>query len=121
MTITLANTSGRLAVLLLEHELTCVASGRCGCERRRDGTPLPASLTLAAGERRAELPEALLQLPTVQAALRRGALRVEHTPYPPEPGLAIAVPQDGGPAGAPIPPIEVPHERRAAVVQGRRR
>lgn len=120
MSVSLINTTRRLAVFILTHGDYCAALGRCVCDRRRDGALLPGALTLPASSRASDLPAAVLTLPMVQAAVRAGTLRVEHMPSPPEPAPEVVVPP-GGPAGAPITPIEVPDERRAAVVQGRRR
>jgi hypothetical protein len=115
--IGLVNVSRRLAVFLLPHDSYCAATKRCSCDRRRDGRLLASALTLPAGARASELPEAVLDVPAIAAAIRAGDLRVERPSTPTLPEAVI----EGGPAGAPIPPIEVPDERRAPVVQGRRR
>lgn len=108
MTVALTNTTRRPIVLLLPHAW-CEAGRRCTCSRRRDGRLLPHAVTLPARCRVGELPDDVLKLPAIAEAVRAGALRVEH------------VPSTGGPEGALTSPVEVSDERRAPLVQSRRR
>lgn len=78
MTIALTNTTHRVLVVLLTHGAYCERVGRCGCSLRRDGTRLPAALTLPARETVPRLDDALLGLAPVIAAVRAGDVRVTH-------------------------------------------
>jgi len=75
-TLTLTNQSTRLVLLFLRHEHFCKALGRCSCVELPTSPPRkgPAVLALAAGTTSAALPEAVLQVPEVQQALREGWL-----------------------------------------------
>ncbi|RJS14143.1 hypothetical protein DRW03_35465 [Corallococcus sp. H22C18031201] len=79
MSVTLTNALGRLLTFLLSHEAYCLACGECACSLQpgRGGRRLPASLTLAAGVSLAGLPEAVLQVASVAAAVRRGDVAVK--------------------------------------------
>lgn len=121
MTVALISTVRRLAVFVLAHAAYCAALGRCACSRRRDGTLLAGALTIPARARVPNLPDAVLAVPAIARAVREGALRIEHSPVP-EPSPAVSeVLTEGGPRGAPATPVEVPDERRAPLVQSRRR
>ncbi|MDC0714247.1 hypothetical protein POL68_37645 [Stigmatella sp. ncwal1] len=74
MSVTLTNALGRLLTFLLHHESYCVARGECACSMQpgRGGRRLPSSLTLATGLSLERLPEAVLSVPGVAAAIRRG-------------------------------------------------
>ena len=122
MTVALVSTVPRLAVFVLAHEAYCAAHGRCSCTHRRDRKLLAASLTVPARARISDLPDAVLAVPAIALAVRQGALRVEHSPIP-EPVVESVseVLTEGGPRGAPTTPVEVPDERRAPLVQSRRR
>lgn len=78
MTIALANTTRRVLVVLLTHGAYCERVGRCGCSLRRDGTRLPAALTLPARETVRRLDDTLLRLAPVIAAVRAGDVHVTH-------------------------------------------
>jgi hypothetical protein len=122
VTVALISTVRRLAVFVLSHAAYCAALGRCSCTRRRDGTLLAGALTIPARARVPELPDAVLAVPAIALAIRQGALRVEHSPAPePSPEPVSEVLTEGGPRGAPTTPVEVPDERRAPLVQSRRR
>lgn len=62
----------------LPHASYCLACGRCACLPSLPlGTPRrPATLVLAEGERRT-VPRAVLSVPAVARAVRRGQLRIE--------------------------------------------
>ncbi|WXH27959.1 hypothetical protein WA016_01891 [Myxococcus stipitatus] len=79
MSVALTNTKGRLLTFLLSHEGYCSACGECACSLQpgRGGRRLPSSLTLAAGVALAGLPEAVLQVASVAAAIRRGDVAVK--------------------------------------------
>ncbi len=118
MTIALVSTVRRLAIFVLSHATYCAALGRCSCTRRRDGTLLAGSLTVPGRARVPDLADAVLAVPAIALAVREGALRAEHAP------AVESVPEvlhEGGPRGAPTTPVEVPDERRAPLVQSRRR
>lgn len=72
MSISLTNTSRRCLVLVLAHEIFCVANGRCRCAP--GVRPVPTSLTLAVGVTVEGLDEAVLAVPAVIRAIRGGAL-----------------------------------------------
>jgi hypothetical protein len=118
VTVALVSTVRRLAVFVLSHAMYCSARGSCSCTRRRDGTLLAGSLTVPGRARVPDLPDAVLAVPAIALAVRQGALRVEHAP------VVESVPEvlhEGGPQGAPTTPVEVTDERRAPLVQSRRR
>lgn len=79
MTISLTNIANRCFVFVLAHETYCKALGDCACivEQGRALRRIPRSITLASGVMRAELHEAVLALPEVVRALRRGELTVK--------------------------------------------
>ena len=79
MTISLRNTSGRLLVFVLGHETYCRALGECACdvEPGRAARRLPRSITLATSVTSPELDEAVLEVPEVVRATRRGELAVK--------------------------------------------
>lgn len=87
MTVILINRARRMKVLTLAHAAYCAALGSCDCTvvDRRSGRRVPKSLTLAAGARSAELPEAVLQLPDVVRAVASGELGVERIAPKPRP------------------------------------
>ncbi len=78
MTISLSNHAGRCLGFVLSHEAFCGALGSCRCsvEAGRAGRCIASSLTLAAGHTVSELPEAVLGVPEVVRAVRRGELAV---------------------------------------------
>lgn len=78
MTVSLTNTAGRCQVFVLSHEAFCAAHGSCRCslEPGRSGRRLPTSLTLVAGNTVSQLPDAVLAVPEVVRAVRRGELAV---------------------------------------------
>jgi hypothetical protein len=126
MTVTLTNSSGRLATFVLAHDTYCAKAARCACTQRRDGVRIAGSLTLAARASAKDVDAAAVGLPAIRAAIRSGALRVDAVPAAPKP-ISVATPSpspthpEGGPEGAPTTPVEVPDERRAAVVEDHRR
>jgi hypothetical protein len=118
VTVSLVSTARRLAVFVLSHAEYCDALGRCVCARRRDGALLAGSLTVPGRARVPDVPDAVLAVPAIARAVREGALRVEHAP------AVESIPEvlhEGGPEGAPTTPVEVTDERRAPLVQSRRR
>ncbi len=79
MTVSLTNTSNRCQVFVLAHETYCKALGECACdvEQGRSARRTPRSLTLATGVTSTELDDALLSVPDVVRAVRRGELAVK--------------------------------------------
>jgi hypothetical protein len=79
MTISLANTSGRMTTVIFTHESYCSARGGCACSSSsgRTARRTPYSLTLPSGVTEPGLDEAVLTIPEVRSALRRGELRAE--------------------------------------------
>jgi hypothetical protein len=106
MPITLESRVRRMQVFNLPHESFC--RDRCACSqttvvitaenprtgeraRKNVSKTVPASMTLLAGERRAGLSAALLEVPDVKAAIDRGDLRlVQQTPDPAPPASAAS-------------------------------
>jgi len=91
--VTLQSRFGQMLVFNLVHQAWCGGRIRCACtemtvlvtdenprtgERalRRVVKKVPASLTLLARERRAGLPDAVLCVPDVRAAIERGLVRI---------------------------------------------
>ena len=85
MSVRLTNLGPRMLVFVLPHESYCSARGGCACgatpgrTRRR----VPWSLTLPRGGEQSGLDEAVLVVPAVATALRRGTLRAEREEPPP--------------------------------------
>jgi hypothetical protein len=78
VTISLTNVSGRCQVFVLAHETYCEARGACACDHEpgRRARRLPRSLTLASGVTSPELDDAVLTVPDVFRAVRRGEVSV---------------------------------------------
>ena len=76
MTITLINTSRRIAVISLRHDIYCKALGTCVCTETK-GKRHARTVTIPAGESVTDLDEAVLALPDVIRAVRAGELRVQ--------------------------------------------
>lgn len=94
MTVSLTNTSGRCLVFVLAHETYCKALGECHCdvEPGRSARRMAKSLTLTSGVTSPALDEAVLTIPDVVRAVKRGDLSVKrHVPEPPKP-VAVAAP-----------------------------
>ena len=136
MPVTLHNRSSQMQVFNLVHDAYC--RGRaCSCsdittivvvENPRTGERaprlvrkrVPAALTLLARETRSGLPNTVLHVPDVQAAIARGALRVvAQTPEP----TPAAAPAAKGPAEvrqAPTPETPRPASATPAASRGAR-
>ncbi len=91
-TIKLHNLTRRLLELQGPHAVVCKALGRCLCHRG-GGWPVLRLLPNGAQGAAVLVPDAWLEAPDVQAALRRGALKSFGAPDP-----TAAIP---APAGAP--------------------
>ncbi|MFZ5787434.1 MAG: hypothetical protein ACOY3Y_13405 [Acidobacteriota bacterium] len=78
MTITLINTTRRMKVINLPHDIYCAAAGRCACAAAsgRGGRRIASSLTLPAGSATPGLDEAVLLVLEVARDVRAGELRV---------------------------------------------
>ena len=87
MTVILINRARRMKVFTLAHATYCEGMGSCGCTvvDRRTGRRVAQSLTLAAGARSTELPEAVLKLGDVIRAVASGELGVERIAPKPKP------------------------------------
>lgn len=94
MTVSLTNTSGRCLVFVLAHETYCEALGECRCavEPGRRARRTAKSLTLTSGVTSPALDDAVLAIPDVVRAVKRGDLSVKrHVPELPKP-VAEAAP-----------------------------
>ena len=90
MTVSLTNTSGRCLVFVLAHETYCQALGDCRCEveQGRRARRTAKSLTLASGLTSPALDDAVLTIPEVVRAVKRGDLSVKrHALELPKPAL----------------------------------
>ncbi len=90
MTVSLTNTSGRCLVFVLAHETYCQALGECRCEveQGRRARRTAKSLTLASGLTSPALDDAVLTIPEVVRAVKRGDLSVKrHVPELPKPAV----------------------------------
>ena len=93
MTVSLTNTSRRCLVFVLAHETYCKALGECRCdvEQGRRARRMPRSITLASEVTSPVLDDAVLTIPDVVRAVKRGDLSVKrHVPKPPLPALVAA-------------------------------
>jgi hypothetical protein len=91
VTVSLTNTSGRCLVFVLAHETYCQALGDCRCdiEQGRRARRTARSLTIASGVTSAALDDAVLTIPEVVRAVKRGDLSVKrHVPERPLPVVA---------------------------------
>ena len=90
MTVSLTNTSRRCLVFVLAHETYCQALGECRCEveQGRRTRRTANSLTLASGLTSPALDDAVLTIPEVVRAVKRGDLSVKrHVPELPKPAV----------------------------------
>ena len=95
MTVSLTNTSGRCLVFVLAHETYCQALGDCRCEveQGRRARRTAKSLTLASGLTSPALDDAVLTIPEVVRAVKRGDLSVKrHVPELPKPAVVATSP-----------------------------
>lgn len=95
MTVSLTNTSGRCLVFVLAHETYCQALGECRCEVEpgRRARRTAKSLTLASGLTSPALDDAVLTIPEVVRAVKRGDLSVKrHVPELPKPAVVATRP-----------------------------
>ena len=95
MTVSLTNTSGRCLVFVLAHETYCQALGDCRCEveQGRRARRTAKSLTLASGLTSPALDDAVLTIPEVVRAVKRGDLSVKrHVPERPLPARVATRP-----------------------------
>ncbi len=73
MSVALTNRTRRLVAYTLGHDVYCERLGHCACTDV-GGTLAATSLTLRAGETRAGLHPAVLFVPAIMRAARRGVL-----------------------------------------------
>ena len=78
--ISLTNTTNRMKVFNLPHDVYCEARGKCSCVSLLKGSKklLSSSLTIPAGETLKRLPGALLAVKEIARDIGRGELRVKH-------------------------------------------
>lgn len=79
MTVSLTNTSRRCLVFVLAHESYCKSLGACQCDVQpgRLGRRIVRSLTLASGVTSPPVEDAVLAVPDVVRAIRRGDISVK--------------------------------------------
>jgi hypothetical protein len=90
VTVSLTNTSRRCLVFVLAHETYCQALGECRCyvEEGRRARRTAKSLTLASDVTSPALDDAVLTIPEVVRAVKRGDLTVKrNVPERPLPAL----------------------------------
>lgn len=94
MTVSLTNTSGRCLVFVLAHETYCKALGECRCdiEPGRRARRTARSITLAAEVTSPALDDAVLTIPDVVRAVKRGDLSVKRHVPDPKPVAVVATP-----------------------------
>jgi hypothetical protein len=95
VTVSLTNTSGRCLVFVLAHKTYCEARGECRCdvEPGRRARRIARSLTLASGVTSLALDDAVLTVPDVVRAVKRGDLSVKrHASELPKPVAAPTPP-----------------------------
>jgi len=79
--VTITNRTRRMKVFLLPHDLICKATGKCHCGiSKTDKTRLISSLTIPAESRVVGLSQAILTLPEIQLAIKRGEIEIEQKP-----------------------------------------
>lgn len=94
MTVSLTNTSGRCLVFVLAHETYCQALGECRCEVEpgRRARRTATSLTLATDVTSPALDDAVLAIPDVVRAVKRGDLSMKRHVPDPKPVAVVATP-----------------------------
>ena len=94
MTVSLTNTSGRCLVFVLAHETYCKALGECRCdiEPGRRARRTARSLTLATDVTSPALDDAVLTIPDVVRAVKRGDVSVKRHVPDPKPVAVVATP-----------------------------
>ena len=84
MSITLINNTRRMMVINLVHDIYCEALGTCICTVTK-GKQHARAVTIPAGESVTDLNEAVLTMPEVLRAVRKGELRVRRQAPPSKP------------------------------------
>jgi len=94
VTVSLTNTSGRCLVFVLAHETYCKALGECRCdiEPGRRARRTARSLTLATDVTSPALDDAVLTIPDVVRAVKRGDVSVKRHVPDPKPVAVVATP-----------------------------
>ncbi len=83
MSITLINATKRIKLFNLPHASYCKALGNCACTvQQGKNRRICKSLTLPAGASLDNIPEAVLDIPEVQRAVRAGVLKVQRKSKP---------------------------------------
>ncbi|NNB92475.1 hypothetical protein HJC10_00240 [Corallococcus exiguus] len=118
MTVSLTNTSGRCLVFVLAHETYCKALDECRCdvEQGRRARRTARSLTLASGVTSPALDDAVLAIPDVVRAVKRGVLAVKrHVTELPKPAVAATpTPTTTSPAEVSRPDVKAKKNKRGA-------
>jgi hypothetical protein len=96
VTVSLTNVSGRCQVFVLAHETYCRARGACACDvgQGRGARRTARSLTVATGVTSPELDDAVLAVPEIVRAARRGELKVRRHVVEPSRREPISRPAD---------------------------
>lgn len=101
-----------MQIFVLAHESYCAALDGCACSQptARGARRVPRALTLATGATSPEVPAAVLAVPSVSQAVRRGELVVVRpSPVAPHPAPRVAV------AARPAPPsVLQPKKKRGS-------
>ena len=117
MTVSLTNTSGRCLVFVLAHETYCQALGDCRCEveQGRRARRTAKSLTLASGVTSPALDDAVLTIPEIVRAVKRGDLSVKrHVPELPKPAVVARPPTTTSLAEVIRPDVKAKKNKRGA-------
>ncbi len=117
MTVSLTNTSNRCQVFVLAHETYCKALSECACEVQQGRAPRrsPRSLTLATGVTSPALEDAVLAVPDVVRAIRRGELAVKrHVAEPSRPALPMTPTPTSAPEASRPPDVSRAKKKRGA-------
>ncbi len=84
MTVTLINNTSRMLTFILPHAVYCKSLGECICRviQRKTKRVLCESLTIPAGGKVENLPDAIVRVEKIKEAIQRGDLNVVHEKVP---------------------------------------
>ncbi len=77
MSVTLSNQAKRMQVFILPHAQYCEMAGKCSCTTLRSGVRLSGALTIPVGGVVTELPDAILNVPSVAKAMAEAWIKAE--------------------------------------------